>query len=271
MTKFIPGLQLSKLFYQKEVKPIVEKAFPKLKYSAALIGEGSEVLGYDTELSTDHCWGPRVFIFLSEQDFKKYSKSLLSTLNEKLPKMFMDYSTDFDCVHKSKVDIFSIRSYYDRFFKIDPYKNLTIQDWLTMPSQRLLELTSGEVFHDGLNELNKIRSKFSYYPQDIWLYLLSAQWTKIAQEEAFLGRCGDVGDEIGSQVVAARLVRALMQLSFLIERKYMPYTKWFGTGFSRLKLATQLGPVLNKTMLSSGWKRKRKTAFKSLQHCCKSS
>ena len=32
-----------------------------------------------------------------------------------------------------------------------------------------------------------------------------------------MGRCGDVGDELGSQLVAARLVRELMRLSFFIE------------------------------------------------------
>jgi hypothetical protein len=58
-----------------------------------------------------------------------------------------------------------------------------------------------------------------------------------SQEEPFVARTGDVGDELGSQVIAGRLVRALMQLCFLMERRYAPYSKWFGTGFSRLSIA----------------------------------
>ncbi len=48
MPEFIPGLQLSELYYQEAVEPILEAVFPRLVYSACLIGPGSEVLGYDT-------------------------------------------------------------------------------------------------------------------------------------------------------------------------------------------------------------------------------
>ena len=44
---FIKGLELSELFYKEAVKPILAKRFPDLNYSAALIGLGSEVLGFD--------------------------------------------------------------------------------------------------------------------------------------------------------------------------------------------------------------------------------
>ncbi len=60
MSEFIPGLQLSELYYQEAVRPILEAAFPRLVYSASLIGPGSEVLGYDTPQSMDHDWGPTV-------------------------------------------------------------------------------------------------------------------------------------------------------------------------------------------------------------------
>jgi hypothetical protein len=53
------------------VRPILEKHFPDLNYSAALIGHGSEVLGYDTPRSIDHHWGPQLQIFLSGNDYEK--------------------------------------------------------------------------------------------------------------------------------------------------------------------------------------------------------
>ena len=67
---FVPGLKLAEGFFHQEVKPILESHFQVLQYSAALIGSGSEVLEFDTEISVDHHWGPRVMLFLSPGDFK---------------------------------------------------------------------------------------------------------------------------------------------------------------------------------------------------------
>ena len=66
MAEFIKGLELSRVFYEEAVRPILVASFPELAYSAALIGPGSEILGFDTPLSTDHDWGPRLRLFLAE-------------------------------------------------------------------------------------------------------------------------------------------------------------------------------------------------------------
>jgi hypothetical protein len=120
----------------------------------------------------------------------------------------------------------------------------------------LLELTSGEVFHDGIGELTRLREKLNYYPGDIWLYVLAAQWTKISQEEAFVGRTGDVGDELGSRIVAARIVRELIKLSFVMERQYAPYSKWLGSAFSKLKIAKSLQPALAEVLSAPTWQQR---------------
>jgi len=51
MPDFIPGLQLNETYYQQAVRPILERHFPGLAYSAGLVGYGSDVLGYDTPVS----------------------------------------------------------------------------------------------------------------------------------------------------------------------------------------------------------------------------
>jgi hypothetical protein len=56
-----------------------------------------------------------------------------------------------------------------------------------------------------------------------------------------MARCGDVGDELGSRLVAARLIEELMRLCFLMEKQYWPYAKWFGTAFSKLACAGRTG------------------------------
>ena len=68
-----------------------------------------------------------------------------------------------------------------------------------------LLITGGQVFHDGLG-LENVRRRFAYYPQQVWLYLLAAQWSLIGQEEAFVGRTSSVGDELGSRLITGRQV-----------------------------------------------------------------
>ena len=66
MARFIPGLELSERFYAEAVRPVLARHWPRLRYSAALIGPGSEVQGFDTPMSMDHHWFPKVQIFLKD-------------------------------------------------------------------------------------------------------------------------------------------------------------------------------------------------------------
>ena len=273
MPKFIPGLTLSKLFYERKVKPILSNAFPRVPHSAALIGWGSEVLGFDTAISRDHHWGPRVLLFLSEKDSPKLRDKISAVLSAELPYEFMGYSTNYSKpepngirrlvkIESGPVDhminIYTVRSFVSSRLGFDLKRRLTVTDWLTFPQQRLLEFTSGEVYYDGLDQLTKARERLRYYPHDVWLYMMAAQWIRIAQEEAFVGRAGHVVDELGSQIVAARLGREIIKLSFLMERKYAPYSKWLGTAFSRLEIAKTLAPILRRTLLAETWKTREK-------------
>jgi hypothetical protein len=95
MPEFIPGLQLSEAFYQEAVRPVLESSFPALRYSAALIGWGSDAAGYDTPVSRDHLWGPRLILFLPEADFDSTREAVYNALRYGLPVAFRGYSTHF--------------------------------------------------------------------------------------------------------------------------------------------------------------------------------
>jgi hypothetical protein len=65
MSEFIPSLKLNQLFYEEIIRPLLHQHFPNIPYSAARLGGGSDVLGYDTPMSTDHDWGIRQQLFLT--------------------------------------------------------------------------------------------------------------------------------------------------------------------------------------------------------------
>jgi hypothetical protein len=273
MTPFIPGLELSRRFHAQAVAPVLARHWPRLAYSAALLGPGSEVLGFDTPQSMDHHWGPRLQLFLSEADLAAHGPQIEAMLARELPHEQDGISTHFgppDAIGvrllvtarsgpvQHMVSVQDLGRFWQQHTGVADGREPTLSDWLAVPQQTLLSLTSGAVFHDGLGRLEALRRQWQWYPAELWRYLMACQWTRIGQEEAFVGRCGDVGDELGSMVIAARLVRDLMRLCFLIERQYAPYAKWLGTAFARLRCGPELEPVLRRAMQASGWRERER-------------
>jgi len=264
--RFLPGLQLSQRFYEEAVRPVVVGEFPRLVYSAARIGSGSEVLGYDTERSADHEWGPRLQLFVADDEEGAVSEPLASALSHRLPKEFLGWPTHFEpsgaairrMAHtdgpvRHRVDVVSLAGWCADRLGFDPRPRVTTFDWLATPGQRFAETVGGAVFHDGLGELLPLRARLECYPDDVWRFLLASQWQRIAQEEAFPGRCAEVGDELGSQLVTARLVREIIRLWVLMERRYVPYSKWLGTAFAAVRDTAEVVAALRQALTAGTW------------------
>jgi hypothetical protein len=265
---FLPGLELSQRFYSEAVLPILRRTLPATPFSAARLGSGSEVLGFDTERSTDHEWGPRLQIFLPEDELEPRGKATWQALSEQLPKSFGGWPTHFSAPDggpighmadtegpvNHRIAVTSIAEWFGSELGFDPLGDITTLDWLAAPTQRLAESTGGAVFSDGLGTLAEARRRLQWYPDDLWRYALACQWQRISQEEAFVGRAGEVGDELGSAVVAARLVREIIRLSFLLERRWAPYAKWLGSSFGTLRLSAVLAQPLQDVLGATSWR-----------------
>ena len=165
----VKGLQLASAFSRKAVQPIIARHAPQLRYSAALIGSGSEVLGYDDAVSTDHNWGPRFMLFLAPADYEALSERLNQVFARELPYRFMGYSTNFSAPKTEaddkgtqllqdiisgevnhRIEILTLDGFMRAYLGIAADRQLTAADWLSLPQQKLLGFTSGAVFHDGL-------------------------------------------------------------------------------------------------------------------------
>ena len=238
------------------------------------MGYGSDVLGFDTPMSTDHNWGPRLQLFLTPGDLERHGNALDEALRHQLPLSFRGYSVNFSEPDWSDggtqsmqpvdagpvrhlIQIETVDGLVRRCLGVDLTAELGSLDWLALPEQALLEMTAGAVYHDGLGTLEPARQRFAYHPHDVWLARMAAQWRRIGQEEPFVGRCGDTGDDLGSRIVAARLVRDQIRLAFLLERRYAPYSKWLGTAFARLDCAPQLAPILQQALEASDWQTRQ--------------
>ncbi|MFW9944613.1 MAG: DUF4037 domain-containing protein [Candidatus Sifarchaeia archaeon] len=269
---FMKGLDLSQAFYEEAVKPILESHFHGLVYSAGRLGSGSDVLGFDTAQSMDHGWGPKLTIFLAEADHSDLRGRIDQILRSELPMEVRGFPTNLG-LHEDgtdvmvatergpvnhRVSILTVSGFFEDSLGLNSVADLSPVDWLTLPEQRLRTIVSGRVFHDGLGTLEPTVARLQYYPRDVWLYLLSNQWRRISQEEAFMGRCGQVGDELGSRLIAGRLIHDLMKLCFLMSKQYAPYIKWFGSAFSQLDCAVDLTPIFTRIMQADSWKERER-------------
>lgn len=286
MPTFISGQELSRRFYAEAVAPVIARHAPGLRYAAALVGAGSEVLGYDTVRSTDHGWGPRLYLFLAPQDEPVQRDRLLAAIRAELPPEITGYPTGFResidepgtlmlntpenaaVVHgpvHHRIWVETVAGFLDDRLGVGDTSLLDVAAWLTMPEQVLLEVTAGCVFHDDLGELSRVRADLAWYPDDIWRYRMAAGWKRIAQQEPFVGRCADVGDDLGSQLVATDLIRDVMRLAFLLERRFAPYSKWLGTAFDRLSLAAALRPHLDAARFARDWREREAEIVHAVQ------
>ncbi len=253
----ISGIDLSERFYNDVIKNIIETEFPDLKYAAALIGPGSEVLGLDDEISKDHDWGLKLMIFIEEARFDSCKETLNDIFGKSLPYTFLGHSTHWvfnedkimrpEFIEEGKVnhqiEIYSVKSFLKKYLALD---NLVLseKDWLVLPEQRLLEFTSGKIFFDNLGELTVAKSKLSYFPDNVWKYKILSQWNYISQEISFVGRTRLAGDELGARIEASRLARLIIEMVFILKKKYIPYPKWLTTVFQQISIAKKMYPLL---------------------------
>jgi hypothetical protein len=249
---FIKGLELNKGFYFDIVKSLLDKKYPNLTYSATLLGYGSDVLDYDTEVSMDHNWGPRLQLFIDEN-------GIIDELNEylryELPLKYRNFSINYtkpkyDGVQSMEftdkkpinhlIEITTFEEYLENKYSINKVAGFTNQDWLEFTDQKLLEITSGLVFYDGLNKINNTRNELKFYPLDICKLRMAMLWNYIWNKEAFIGRSIEIKDYIGLKINVSRIVNYLIKILFYLEEKYIPYSKWFGYAFQNLKIYNEV-------------------------------
>lgn len=261
------GIELSRRFYAEIVRPWLAKAAPDLPHAAALIGYGSELLGFDDETSRDHNWGPRVHLIVTAEDFATHARHLVDAFAEVAPQTYLGEPIGWRSrPHPAAngpqsagaiahgLEIHTLEARLEAHLGLRSLDAITARQWLGFAEQKLLAFTAGAVFHDDDGRLSKARDAMAYFPHDVWLYKLACQWRRIAEEQAFVGRTGQVGDDLGSRIIAARLARDIIRMGFLLERRYAPYSKWIGSAFARLPIAARLSPHVHAALTAPEWK-----------------
>ncbi|MFM6849821.1 MAG: DUF4037 domain-containing protein [Terrabacter sp.] len=259
------GAELSRAYWSQVVEPLVRGRWPGMPCAAARLGSGSDVLGLDDVMSRDHDWGLRLNLLVPAAAVSDVG----SHLEDALPGAFLGhpvrFATTWDPVVRQRVQVESARDLAVSRLGVDPTRELTLDDWLSLTGQAVLEVTAGAVFADDARELDGIRRRLAWYPDDLWRHLVATDWARLGQELPFVGRTGERGDDLGSRVVAARLAHVAMHLAHLLERRWPPYSKWLGTSLARLPTASGVTAPLTDCLCAAGWRDREASLVEALR------
>ncbi|PUB20315.1 uncharacterized protein DUF4037 [Promicromonospora sp. AC04] len=250
------GINLARAYWADVVRPILDRKLPDLPRAAGRLGTGSDVLGLDDDTSRDHDWGLRLTLLVPADRVREVDQVLAAAL----PASYQGWPTAFplskDPTVRHQVEIEAPADFVRERTGLDVGDGMTATDWLSLTGQSALEVTAGPVFEDTSGEITALRERLAWYPHDVWLHVLAAEWTRVEQELPFVGRTGQRGDDLGSRTIAARLVTALVRLGFLLERHWPPYPKWAGTLFGRLPVAPSAAGHLAGALAAATWQER---------------
>ena len=247
------GIELARSYYRDVVGPLLDRR-SGLRYAAARLGGGSDVLGLDDEMSRDHDWGLRLNVLVPADQVAAVGAYLEASLPPMYDGRPTRFATSWGAGEQTQVEVSSTRDFAVSRLGLDPRDGLDPQAWLGLTGQSILEVTAGEVFHDGAGELSAVREALGWYPDDVWRYVLAADWSRLAEELPLAGRAGQRGDDTGSRVVMGRLVRTALHLGFLLARRWPPYAKWLGTAFGPLDVVGSTADPLEQAMSGASWR-----------------
>jgi uncharacterized protein DUF4037 len=265
----LSGAALARRYYDEVVGPAVAARWPRLPHAAGRLGSGSEVLGFDDDMSRDHDFGPRVNLLVPPGMTRQLDAHLAAVLPEAFDGNPTRFATTWDPQVRHRVQVDDVPTFVASRTGIGGTERLTVSDWLSLTGQAVLEVTAGPVFVDTAGELTSARRRLAWYPDDVWAYVVATDWARMAQELPFIGRTADRGDDLGSRVIASRLAGAVMHLAHLLERRWPPYAKWTGTSLKSLPAGAAAAAPLLRAVDAQDWRTREDGLVEALRILCR--
>ena len=253
------GADLAAAFHRDLVGPLIRRELPGLRYAAARLGSGSDVLGLDDAMSRDHDWGLRLTVLLDEAD-RAATGPVAELLDRRLPDKFrgqpVRFATTWDPAVAHRVEVATVGEFAASRLGLDPLAGMSSLDWLVLTGQSVLEVVAGPVFADATRQLGPLRRGLAWYPPDVERYVLACGWQRLSQRLAFVGRTAQTGQPLQSRLLSAELASDVISLAFALHRQWEPYEKWREALFARLPGADDLGLLLETAAAAEDWIRR---------------
>ena len=249
------GLELAERFYEAFGKEMLAEQFPEaLEHIAVgLVGQGSECMGFDDDVSQDHDFEPGFTVFLPGEDIvDRRTEFLLERAYSKLPKEFEGFArADIKPAGGPRHGVVRLSEFLTQTIGREDDR-LTVREWFSIPEQSLIEVTNGKLFFDGSGVFTGLRDRLSRMPEPIRLKKLAACLLMMSQTGQYnYIRLTERGDERGAQIALCEFEKQARHAAFLINGRYMPYYKWSYRALAELPVLSELGERLY-SLISTG-------------------
>ena len=247
------GMALCKAYYEAYGIPMLENQFADVlpRIAVGLVGEGSECLGFDDEISQDHDFEPGFCLWITREDERKFGFPL-ERAYAKLPKTFQGFTrAPLSPVGGNRHGVLIIEDFYQKFLGT-PDIPQSYDHWFSIPSATLRSVVSGEIWRDDLGVFSGVRqSLLAGYPEDVRLKKLAAHTIMMNQAgQHNLARCIARGEMGAAQLCVAEFVRHAISAVYLLNNVYEPFYKWAYRGMRQLPILWELESDLTCLPLS---------------------
>ncbi len=241
------GLEISKEFYLRHGRPMLEELFPDVidRIAVGLAGEGSECLGFDDAVSRDHDFEAGFCLWITREDERAFGFRL-ERAYAKLPKEFMGLSRSrLSPVGGNRHGVITVEDFYTRFLGA-PNAPDSIERWLYTPAVSLSAASNGAVFADPLGRFSEVRNiLLAGYPEDIRRKKLAAHTLFAAQAGQYnYARCLLRGELGAAQLAVFEFVKHTISAIYLLNNRYEPFYKWAYRGLAALPILGHIGDAL---------------------------
>ena len=248
------GLDLSRDYYNTYGKEMLEKDFSDClaHVSVGLVGDGSEVLGFDDETSEDHDFEPGFCIFLPDENVIDRRRAFeMERAYSKLPDEFRGYKRQrIAPAGGARHGVFRLSEFLTDKLG-DPEGKLDTIDFLRIPTYYLCEVTKGELFYDGDGRFTKIRENLAVMPKDVRLKRLAGHLLLMSQAGQYnYPRMIKREDYAAAGLCVNEFVKHAIASVYLLNNKYMPYYKWQFRGLKGLDILSELSFALEMLILT---------------------
>lgn len=242
------GLELSEKYYIAYGSGMVMEQFSDIRDQIAvgLVGQGSECLGFDDEVSMDHDYGPSFCIWLPRDIYSRYGTAMQEAYHN-LPQEFMGFSGRTEEEQgKGRVGVLCLEDFYESLIGRSTVPS-TVQEWLSMDEHALATATNGKVFTDNLGKFSKIREGLlAYYPREVWIRRMVHSMAKAAQAGQYnYARAMKRSERVAAEIALTEFIQQIMQLVYLLNRKYAPFYKWMHRGMKELSICSEIGDMID--------------------------